>query len=181
MLTNIHLLFFLSLIIVFSFTQEEGICNETIEVDSRNDCFAKSVPNGFCCYNSTFNKCKIILKTELNISKEYDCGITDEYYGKYEFGQYHPKQDLNLDFETCGTIDPKKKKDCTDYSEISNSCCLLTSKANGKKSCFHIGRKYTGNFKESTFKIDGNEYAVECRSFNIIFNLYSILLITLLI
>ncbi len=180
--TNIPLLFFLSLIIEFSFTQEEGNCIASNAVETRNDCFAISVANGYCCFNSANKTCLTIQKSELNSSKEYDCGITDENYGKYEFGQYHPDQKLKgLDFETCGKNDPKNKKDCTDYSELSNSCCLFTSKENNdQKSCFHIGRKYIGDFKKIDFEFNGKGYTYECRSFNIIFNLYSILLITLL-
>ena len=180
MLKNIPLLFILLIIIAFSLTQEESVCEES-PVESRNDCFAKYTPNGYCCFNSAEKKCMPILKTNFKeSSKEFDCGITEENYGKYEFGQYHPNQKLEgLDFETCGKNEPKKKQDCTDYSEISNSCCLFT---NGDiKSCFHIGRKYIGDFKKNTFKFDGKDYTVECKSFIIILNLYSILLITLLL
>ena len=178
MLTNIHLLFILLLINTFSFSQEdEETCN-TITPTSRNDCFSISVSNGYCCYKTTGENCTIIQKKDLSNSKEYDCGITGENYGKYEFGQYHPKQEVeSLGFVTCGKISPSKKKDCTDYSEISNSCCLFT--IDGKKTCLHIGRKYIGDLKEKSFNFEGKDVKYECKSFNIIFNLYLILLIAL--
>ena len=83
-----------------------------------------------------------------------------------------------LGFETCGKNSPKKKEDCTDYSELSNSCCLFSK--GDIKACLHIGRKYIGDFKKTTFKIEGEDLDVECKSYNIIFNSYSILLIALL-
>ena len=178
MLTNIHLLFILLIINTFSSSQEDdATCNST-KATSRNDCFSISVSNGYCCYKTEEGNCTSIPKKDLNNLKEYDCGITGENYGKYEFGQYHPNQEADsLGFETCGKISPSKKKDCTDYSEISNSCCLFT--INGKKTCLHIGRKYIGDLKEKSATIEGIEVNYECKSFNIIFNLYSILLIAL--
>ena len=178
MLTNIPFLFILILIITFSLSQEEeAACNDK-KASSRNDCFAISVPNGYCCYKQAEENCTFITKDELKKKSDLDCGITDEYYGKYEFGQYHPKQDSdNLGFETCGKYNPSKKGDCTDYSEISNSCCLFT--IGGKKTCLHIGRKYVGDFKKKSFTINSTQVEYECKSFNLILNLYSILLIIL--
>ena len=183
MLTNIPLLFILTLIIIFSFSQEQSTddaCSKD-EAISRNDCFARSVPNSYCCFDySQSKKCKSIPKKELDNHPELDCGITEDNYGKYEFGQYHPDQSetlKKLGFETCGKSSPKKKQDCTDFSEISNSCCLFTKK--DEKACLHIGRKYYGNSKSSSFTLDGDSITVECNSFNLIFNLYLFLLITL--
>ena len=176
---NSSLLFILLLIITFPLCQEKD-CS-TGPINSRNDCFAISVPNGYCCFNPTAEKCEIVEMGKL--TNNLDCGITEENYGKYEFGQYHPEQEIkDLDFVTCGKTNPSKKKDCTDYSEISNSCCLFTKGSD--KACFHIGRKYIGNSNKNTFKIkveegEEEEVTVECKSFNIILNLYSILLITL--
>ena len=182
MLTNIPLLFILSLFMIFSLSQEEECNTISTTPISRNDCFARSVPNGYCCFNSSGSgSCKIILREELNKTQGYDCGITDEKYEKYEFGQYHPEQPSifkDLGFETCGKSNPKKKKDCTDYSEISNSCCFF--KIGNENACLHIGRKYIGNLKETSFSLGYHDVKVECKSFNIIFNLYSILLIALL-
>ena len=181
MMTNISLLFILSLIITFSFSQENEEECKNASPNSRNNCFAIPVPNGYCCFylESEVKKCTNITKGNSDAFKDKDCGITDEYYGKYEFGQYHPKQGLdNLGFETCGKSDPKKKEDCTDYSEISNSCCLFSNV--NTKGCLHIGRKYIGNNKKTTFSIEGKgEFTVECKSFNVIYNLHLILLIAL--
>ena len=175
MLTNIPLLFILILIIKFSLSQEDEAECTSKEPTSRNDCFAISVPNGYCCYKDSGGHCKYTKREDLKNSKEYDCGITNENYGKYEFGQYHPDQDSdNLGFETCGEYNPSKKEDCTDYSEISNSCCLFT--IDNKKTCLHIGRKYVGDFKKKTATIDGKQVEYECKSFNLILNLYSILI-----
>ena len=178
---NIPLLYILILIITFSHSQNEQE-NCSGDADSRNDCFAKSVSNGYCCFklksDLTSGECQLVEREALKSSQELDCGITEDNYGKYEFGQYHPKQDLDLGFETCGKSSPSKKEDCTDFSEISNSCCLFTK--DGTKACLHIGRKYYGNSKESTFTLEGKgSITVECNSVNIIFNMYSFLLITL--
>ena len=177
---NSSLLFILLLIITFPLCQEEDCNTSSPNPNSRNDCFAISVSNGYCCFKSTSEKCQFVKRGSLASNKDLDCGITEENYGKYEFGQYHPDQkELDgLDFETCGKTNPSKKKDCTDYSEISNSCCLFTKGSD--KACFHIGRKYISNSNKNTFKIGDNneeEVTVECKSFNIILNLYSILLI----
>ena len=175
MLANIPLLFILSLIITFSLCQDDVEACNTTNATSRNDCFSRSVPNGYCCFVSSNELCHYISKEKLQNNINYDCGITEERYGKYEFNQYHPPQPSafkDLGFETCGKSNPEKKKDCTDYSEISNSCCLF-SKGNDK-ACLHIGRKFIGNSKETINLNDG--VSVDCKAFNIIFNLYSILL-----
>ena len=175
-------LLFILLIITFSLCQGSNNCSAE-NPKSRNDCFANNVAGGYCCFNSTNSLCQIVKRENITSNKVFDCGITEENYGKYEFGQYHPQQEAlkELDFETCGKTNPSKKKDCTDYSEISNSCCLFTKGSD--KACFHIGRKYISNSNKNTFKITvengEEEVTVECKSFNIILNLYSILLITL--
>ena len=182
MLANIPLLFGLLLIIIFSHCQGQNPCTKDEKPKSRNDCFAISVPNGFCCFKSLTDDCQFVERGKINSEPELDCGITEENYGKYEFGQYHPEQpdDLKkLGFETCGKNSPQKKEDCTDYSELSNSCCLFSK--GDTKACLHIGRKYIGDFKKTTFNIEeGGSLDVECKSYNIIFNLYSFLLIVLL-
>ena len=113
MLTNIPFLFILSLIITFSLSQENtDACNAT-NAASRNDCFARSVPNRYCCFDSQNKPCQSISKEALKTNTKYDCGIIDERYGKYEFNQYHPPQPSafqNLGFETCGKRNPEKKK-----------------------------------------------------------------------
>ena len=147
-------------------------CPETGTLN-RNDCFAHSNPTQYCCYNSNDKNCKLVNKTELSENKDLDCGITNDNYGKYEFGQYHPKQAFELEgFQGCGVYEPKKKDDCIEYSELSNSCCFF-QKNDGKKACFSIGKKFDG--KSSKFNFDG--YTVECNSFNLILRIYSLLLL----
>ena len=135
---------------------------------SRNDCFTSSNSTHYCCYKNS--ACEPIPKNQL--SNDADCGITNDNYGKYEFGQYHPKQALVLEgFQGCGVYEPKKKDDCIEYSELSNSCCFFQK--NGKNACFSIGKKFDG--KSSKFNFDG--YTVECNSFNLILSIYSLLLL----
>ena len=146
-----------------------------INASSRSDCFILSNPDSFCCYNSTNQKCISVLKSELK-NTALDCGITDNNYGKYEFGQYHPKQDFNLDFQTCGEYNPKEAEVCLKYSEIANSCCFF--KKGDQKACLAIGRRYIGKGKYK----EGNEVIIyECNSFNNIVNLLSIILKLLLL
>ena len=152
-------------------------CNTTsLESIKRNDCFAHSTPTTYCCYKAEGDgkgKCEEIYKNELSTKKEYDCGITNENYGKYEFGQYHPKQIFDIEgFQGCGVYDPKDKNDCLEYSELSNSCCFFQN-SEGKKACFSIGKKFDG--ESTSFNYDG--YKVECNSFNLILSIYLLLLL----
>ena len=129
MLVKIPVLFILSLIISFS------ICTECATSEGENGspkndgCFDILLPNEYCCFNSEDGKCKPVEKGKLKdeSSKNIICQISEENFGKYEFDQYHPKQDFDgeLGFQTCGKYNPKKRNDCTDYSEISNSCCYF--------------------------------------------------------
>ena len=138
---------------------ENDLCGN-INASSRSDCFILSNPDSFCCYNSTDQKCISVLKAELK-NTTLDCGITDNNYGKYEFWQYHPKQDFDLDFQTCGEYNPKKKEDCLKYSEIANSCCFFKNSA-GATGCFYIGKRYSGDLEEKTFVLDGVQLTYEC-------------------
>ena len=144
------------------------------EPSSRNDCFTISNSTYYCCYKE--KKCILIPKNDSKSIQEADCGISEDNYGKYEFGQYHPSQsqfDLDLGFQTCGKSNPKKKEDCSDYSDLSNSCCFFTY--DGKNACFGIGRKFIKG-EENKFTFDNKEVSYECNSFNIIFRLYLIIL-----
>ena len=153
---------------------ENDLCGY-INASSRSDCFILSNPDSFCCYNSTDQKCISVLKAELK-NTTLDCGITDNNYGKYEFWQYHPKQDFDLDFQTCGEYNPKKKEDCLKYSEIANSCCFF--KKGGKNACLAIGKRYIG---KGRYDEGGEEIEFECNSFNNIVNFFSIILKLLLL
>ena len=172
-------LLILLLILPFSICDD---CPSSSDDSAIESCISNLLPNKYCCYDLSTNKCFPIEKGKLKAqsSSNIICQFSDENLGKYEFEQYHPKQDFDIGFETCGKYQPSKKEDCTDYSEISNSCCYFKH-PNGKKACFHIGRKYIGDFKEKTTEINGVSVTYECKSFNILFNLYSVLLIILLL
>ena len=178
MLAKIYVLFILSLIISFS------ICTECESSSSEyHACFDNLLPNEYCCFHSVNGSCISVEKGKLKdaSSKNIICQISEDNFGKYEFEQYHPKQDFDdLGFQACGKFNPKKRNDCTDYSEISNSCCYFKN-SKGQKACFHIGRKYIGDFKEKSTNINGFSVTYEFKSFNLLFNLYSILLIILLL
>ena len=142
-----------------------------IPIENRNDCFVYSTPKAYCCYNSEGeDKCQLVPKNDLSSKSNLDCGITNENYGKYEFGQYHPKQVFTLEgFQGCGVFDPKDKEDCIEYSELSNSCCFF--KKGVEKACFSIGKKFDGKNTKFNYK----DYEVECNSSNIILTIYSLL------
>ena len=148
---------------------------------SRSQCFAKSTSEKYCCYFKENNKCILVDKAELNENKTLDCGISDQNYGKYDFSQYHPEQEdlgVDLGLQTCGKNNPKKARDCTNYSQLQNSCCQF--KAGGKSGCFFIGKKYLDKYEEKSFSFnDSLQITYECHSINLMPKLF--LLISLLI
>ena len=181
MLAKIPVLFILSLIISSSICQKCETSGSSPKIDG---CFTILLPNEYCCFHSENETCVSVEKGKLKdaSSKNIICQFSEENFGKYEFDQYHPKQDFDddLGFQACGKYNPKNRNDCTDYSEISNSCCYFKN-SKGQKACFHIGKKYIGDFKEKSTNINGFSVTYECKSFNLLFNLYSILLIILLL
>ncbi len=173
---------FVIFILLFSYIKEiinVNLC-DSASPENRNDCFIYSSPESYCCYklDSSLNKnCELIKKEDLSTRYDLDCGVSEENYGKYEFGQYHPKQNINLEgFTGCGEYNPQGKSDCVEYSELSNSCCLFQS-TDGKKACFYIGKKYDRKDKELKFE----DYTIKCKSFNLILSLSSILLLIFLL
>ena len=152
-------------------------CDAKTSVSIRNDCFSVSLPNSYCCFDGTGQKCVKVEKKELGEKPEYDCGITEENYGKYEFDEYHPKQEIEPDMglQTCGKQDPKNVEDCTEYSELGNSCCWFQN--GGQQGCFLIGKRYDKDHIKGNF----GDISYDCKSSNIIFNMYSILLLLLFI
>ena len=147
---------------------------------TRNDCFANSTSEKYCCYDGNTTSCKLVNKNELS-NTLFDCGISEENYGKYEFGQYYPEQDLGVDIglQSCGKNGPKSRGDCTDYSQLTNSCCRFS--VGGKSGCFFIGKKYLGKIEKKNFKFNNSDTQIEyeCNSFNLmpkLFLLFSILL-----
>ena len=173
-------------ILIFSLLSKnivKGNCGDE-NVLSRNECFAKSIDSQLCCYNAISSKCQAISKENLTKNLELDCGIIDENYEKYEFGEYHPLQKFDIGLQSCGTFNPKNKEECTDYSELTNSCCLF--KNNTLNACFYIGRKFNSNLKDkNTFKMKFNiteeSIVYECYSFNIILGLCSFIYLILLL
>ena len=151
-------------------------CDNAINGKSRNDCFTNSTSDKYCCYNPEKKTCSLVEKKDL-YKTEFDCGISEDNYGKYEFQQYHPDDNLEIGFQTCGNKIPEKFEDCFKYSEITNSCCYFTK--GDKKACLFIGKKYDTKGKENSYKIGEEDIKFQCFSFNIIFNFYSIFLILL--
>ena len=102
------------MLLIFNFIIFYISCNKTecpSEPKSRNDCFTFSGPDFYCCYNSSNKTWEEVNKIELKYNIDLVCGITDDNYGKYEFGQYHPEQKFNLGFQTCWKYNPKSKKE----------------------------------------------------------------------
>ena len=170
---------YITFILLLSFIKEIINQCESITPKNRNDCFTYSSPGSYCCYKKDIKtneeKCVSIEKENLSTSYELDCGVSEENYGKYEFGQYHPKQSIELEgFTGCGVINPKSKSDCVEYSELSNSCCFFQK--DNDKACFYIGKKFDRKDKDLSF--DG--YSIKCKSFNLILSLSSFLLLIFL-
>ena len=143
---------------------------EQIIANSRSDCSTFSSSNNYCCFNSIGSSCKLVPKNELN-KYNYDCGITGDNYGKYDFQQYHPQIGNSLGFQTCGKKKPLNPKDCHEYSDIGNNCCYFDY--NETKACYYIGREVDKKKKKSSY---GN-INFDCFSSNVIFNSYLIILI----
>ena len=120
--------------------------------DNRYECFKYSSSNELCCYKSG-QKCQVIKKLSEN-PDNLDCGIVNNNVGEYEFSIYHPisSNENKIGFQTCGAKKPKKKKDCTDYSQLTNSCCYFYG--NGIDGCYSIGKKYSGPNEEINIKIN---------------------------
>ena len=157
------------------------IINQTCEgmpATIRNDCFTLSTPKAYCCYNSADSKCYEVQREDLENNFQYDCGISESNYGKYEFKEYHPHQDFDLDFQHCGRPNPTKKSHCTDYSELANSCCFF--KKGDKYACLAIGKKLDKN-GDYFYDIDNETIHFECCSFNLILKFCSILLMIFLL
>ena len=152
------------------------------QVENRNECFTDSTPDSYCCYNSNDKVCVLISKKELNTNYDVDCGISDENYGKYDFGQYYPNQLFDIGFKGCGKIDPKKENDCLDYSEVGNSCCYF-KKGNEAAACFSVGKSFEGKKQKGSYKIEDEdiEYNYICSSFYLILNFSSIIIMFFLL
>lgn len=140
-------------------------CNGITNPNNRYDCLKFSTSNVLCCYKSENSpSCEEKNFSELkNLKNTIDCGVVDNRVGEYEFSIYHPNLSgqKNIGFQTCGAKKPKKKKDCTNYSQLTNSCCYFSGDVTG---CYSIGKKYSDEDKEKkiTIKdIEGNELNIE--------------------
>lgn len=151
---------------------------------TRFDCFAQSNGTHLCCYDG--EKCEAIdnLNSEKDLDnllseKKLDCGINEEIYKEYEFTPYRPSQpDIDLGLQNCGRTQPKKKKHCTDYSSIMNSCCYFKFDTD-QAGCYYLGKKYSGNSDKHTF----GTYTYECHETSIrksFFVLFSFVLLFVL-
>ena len=148
----------------------------SIKPSIRYDCFKYSDSENYCCFKDINENCTMIKKDNIKTdNNSLDCGISDQNYGLYEFEEYHPRPSLILPFQGCGKKTPKKKEDCLEYSEISNSCCFFFNDKNDKKGCYSIGRRYIGDLKENNFKYNNDNIRYECNSFYISFKFYFIL------
>ena len=155
-------------------------CSDIKDVKDINLCSSYSNESYYCCYDNENTKCEPVEKKAFDRGDyKLDCGIIDDNYEKYEFHQYHPKQNLDIGFQTCGRTDPQKKSHCTDYSDISNSCCLFTDTSTQTKGCFSIGRRVNKDSKKGKFSMNDKTYEFECFSIIIRFNIY-ILILTIL-
>ena len=177
MFTTKNIITIFSFISLFIFTRNQS-CNST-NPSIRYDCFKYSTPEEYCCFNSSNTKCSSINKNDIRNNPTLDCGISEDNYGLYEFEEYHPRHSLELPFLSCGEKNPKKKMDCLEYSEISNSCCFFKDN-NGKTACYYIGRRYSGDLKEKSFKYNENQIIYECNSLYIIINFYFIFFLVIL-
>ena len=173
---------FIIFILMISFLKEINLnlCSEgNNTVENRNECFTNSTSDSYCCFYADAKSCILVKKNELNKNTQYDCGISDENYGKYEFREYHPSQTFDIGFQTCGEKNPNDKDSCIKYSELTNSCCFFTKDGSDDKACFAIGRKFNIEFYNGEYEIEGVKYKYNCKSFNIILSFYSFLLIGL--
>ena len=171
MLSKIVFIYFI--IFVFLFFVPFVICDdcESTKPSNRYDCLKLSSSNKHCCFKSVNDNCSSI-DDLTKIEEGYDCGIVKGSVGEYEFSIYHPipSDDIGIGFQTCGAKKPKKKKDCTDYSQLTNSCCYFEGK--GKKGCYSIGKKYSGPNEEISASINNVAIKYECNGkfLNIILN-----------
>ena len=173
-----------NIIILFSFISLFNIihsqnCTSIGNPSIRYDCFKYSTPEEYCCFDNIKKACSLINKNDIQNNYNLDCGISENNYGLYEFEEYHPRHQLNLPFLSCGEKNPTKKMDCLEYSEITNSCCFFKG-PNGENACYYIGRRYSGELKEKSFKYEGNTIKYECNSFYIIYNFYFIFFLIIL-
>ena len=157
----IYFIIFASLFLVpFVFCQEK--CTDAKNINNRYDCLKFSTSNKLCCYNPKGSCEEVDFSKLKNKSETLDCGVVDNRVGEYEFSIYHPNLSgqNKVGFQTCGAKKPKKAKDCTKYSQLTNSCCYFI--IDGEKVCYSIGKKFSGE-KKNSYEIEGIKYEYECK------------------
>ena len=150
-------------------------------VENRNECFTNSTADKYCCYNYSDKSCTLVPRDKLDTNHDVDCGISEENYGKYDFGQYYPNQLFDIGFKECGKRAPRKENDCLDYSEVGNSCCYFIRKDTTESACFSVGKSFEGKIKEGTYRFDNIDYDYVCSSFYLILNFSSIIIMFFLL
>lgn len=162
---------FFAFFLNFIKSQDSYSCLST-QPELNSDCHAKSNSNSLCCYlvsqassgkrcawikNSEFKNTTLVLN---DITYSVDCGSgagSNALTGFYNFKPYEqPQTPLNLPMVPCGVIRPNTLRDCSDFSEMTNSCCFYSSSVG--TGCYYIGRKYVGR---NSF----NNMTVECSSY----------------
>ena len=176
---NIIFILFISLFNIILNQEGNSDCS-SITATIRYDCFKYSTSKEYCCFEKANSACSLINKTDVTNYPNLDCGVTEQNYGLYEFEEYHPRPELDLPFLGCGEKNPEEKEDCLEYSEISNSCCFFKNENTGKKGCYYIGRRYSGDLEEKSFRYNNINYKYECNSYFTIVNFPLVILILII-
>ena len=102
-----------------------------------------------------------------------DCGITNENYLSYNQTKHlrpvdkHLGENIDLGLYTCGVEEPEDRDDCTDYSDLTNSCCIFSTEEQfsdkNKNGCYSIEQKYSGSYKVQSFKYGDEEKTIYYR------------------
>lgn len=129
------------------------------------DCLSLSSSNLFCCYQTndgeTSKKCVSSDKslpitstfTSGGVNYYLDCGVgagTNTPTGSYNTlnvkNQFINANTLSLPNLPCGVFNPVYLYQCSDFSQMQNSCCFYQS--GSSTGCYWLGTKFVGN---STF------------------------------
>ena len=173
---KLHFIYVLLVILALCISNSKEHCEEKTKATTRYDCFVYSNSTNRCCFEKADSSCKSVAQSEL-ATTEYDCGANEAIFENYEFTSYKPTQPaIDLLFQGCGQTKPSKKSHCTDYSQLSNSCCYF--KWGDNKGCYSIGKKYSGEHKKIKFTYEDTEYTYECKGN---YNSYSFMLLMICI
>ena len=158
---------------------QTSTCTLGYVTEDKIECLKQTVNGTYCCHLTSLETPKLdsicypikfteyLGNLQINYNKntyEIDCGL----------GSTFMDSSWKLTIEDryfCGKLNPQSKKDCSDSSTKTNSCCYYYG--NGLNVCYWLGVKY-----EAKSKHDG--YTFECQgSFikNIYFLAYLLFLI----